>query len=151
MTVFKLPPEPLQDAWIDAYGHMNMGYYLVPFGNAMWTFMDRLGIGVDYTKRTGCAFYTVESHLRYVQEVRAPAVLDIQGLVLESDHKKCRYGMVMAVDGVERATCEYIDLHFDTKAGRTAPMPADIQEVLRNAAVGEIPAWAGRGISLRGK
>jgi len=151
MTIFTLPSEPLQSDWLDAYGHMNMGFYLVPFGKAMWTFMDNLGIGVDYFERTGCAFYTLETHLRYVKEVRAPATLEIEGMVLESDAKRCRYGMVMKVDGTERATCEYIDLHFDTKAGKPAAMPLDIQEVLRHAAVAGLPPWAGRGISLSGK
>lgn len=151
MTVYSLPPEPLQEEWLDAYGHMNMGYYLVPIGKAMWTFMDRLGIGVDYFERTGCAFYTLESHLRYVREVRAPALLEIEGMVLESDEKRMRYGMVIKVEGSERCTCECIDLHFDTRAGRAAPMPEDIQRVLRDAAVKELPAWAGRRVSLSGK
>lgn len=151
MTIFTLPSQSLEDEWLDVYGHMNMGYYLVPVGKAVWTFMDNLGIGVEYFERTGCAFYTLESHIRYLREVRSPALLEIEGVVLESDAKRWRYALTMKVEGVERATFECIDLHFDTRAGRPAPMPEEIQDTLRDAAVGELPEWAGRGISLSGK
>jgi acyl-CoA thioesterase FadM len=54
----------------------------------------------------------------------------------------------MMVDGIERATCECVMLHFNSKAGRTAPMPDAAQDALRAAVVAESPPWAGRGISL---
>ena len=151
MTVLKLHSEPLQDGWLDAYGHLNDGYYLVPFGNASWPLQDHFGIGVDYFERTGCALYTVESHLRYLREVRSPATLEIESMILSSDAKRIRFAHVMNVDGIERATFESVVLHFDTKANRTTPMPEDVQVALKQVEVTEIPNWAGRGISLEKK
>ena len=68
MTRLKLHSEPLQEAWLDAYGHLNEAYYLVPFSNATWLMQDHFGIGVPYFKETGCAIYTVETHMRLPKE-----------------------------------------------------------------------------------
>ena len=61
MSLEKLHSEPVKDEWLDPYGHLNEAYYLVGFANAAWTFMDYFSIGPDYSERTGCGFYTVES------------------------------------------------------------------------------------------
>jgi len=148
MTLLRLHAEPLQDQWLDAYGHLNEAYYLVPFTNANWAILAHFGIGTDYYERTGGALYTVESHVRYLRQVRAPARMEIESLVLGSDAKRLRVAHAMTVDGSERATFECVMLHFDSKAGRTSPMPEAVQAALKAAQVPELPPWAGRGISL---
>jgi acyl-CoA thioesterase FadM len=148
MTIMKLHAEPLLDDWLDAYGHLNEAYYLVPFSNTTWALQDHFGIGVEYFERTGGALYTVESHLRYLKEVRAPATLEIESLILGSDAKRIRLAHVMQVDGIERATFECLLLHFDTKAGRTTALPEAVQAALKAAEVAELPNWAGRKVSL---
>jgi len=148
MTLLKLHAEPLQEAWLDAYGHLNEAYYLVPFSNANWAILAHFGIGTDYFERTGGALYTVESHIRYLKEVRAPARLEIGSLVLGADAKRLRVAHVMTVDGIERATFECVMLHFDVKAGRITPMPEPAQAALKAAQAPDPPPWAGRGISL---
>jgi acyl-CoA thioesterase FadM len=148
MTIMKLHAEPLLDDWLDAYGHLNEAYYLVPFSNTTWVLQDHFGIGVEYFERTGGALYTVETHLRYLKEVRAPAMLEIESLILGSDAKRIRLAHVMQVDGIERATFECLLLHFDTKAGRTSPLPEAVQAALKAAEVAELPNWAGRKVSL---
>jgi len=148
MTVLKLHAEPLKDDWLDAYGHLNEAYFLVPFANANWAFVEHFEVGVDYFKRTGGAFYTVKAHLRYLKEVRSPAVLEIESLVFQSDAKRVRLAHVMTVDGIERASFECVMLHFDTRADRTAAMPAGFQAALKQVEVAELPDWAGQGIAL---
>ncbi len=148
MTRLKLHAEPLRDDWLDAYGHLNEAYYLVPFSNASWALQDHFGIGVDYFERTGGAIYTVETHLRYLKEVRAPALLEIESLVLGADAKRLHFAHVMTVEDPVRATFECVALHVDTGAGRTAPFPAAVQAALEAGRVAAPPDWAGRGISL---
>ncbi len=148
MGLEKLHSEPVKDDWLDPYGHLNEAYYLVGFANAAWTFMDFFDIGPAYTERTGCGFYTVETHLRYLQEVRAPAVMEIEAMIFETDKKRCHYGMIMRVDDVERATFESLLLHVDTNAGRTAPIPDDVIGTLNAAKLTDPPDWVGRSISL---
>ncbi len=149
MSVLQLHSEPLREAWLDAYGHLNEAYYLVPFSNATWALQDHFGIGVAYFEQSGCAIYTVESHLRYLKEVRAPATFDIQSLILETDAARIRFAHRMLVDGIERATFECMALHYDTASESTAPMPEVVQAALRAVQVSPIPDWAGRSISLQ--
>ncbi len=148
MTSFKFHSEPLQDDWLDAYGHLNEAYYLVPFSNTTWRMQDHFLLGVDYFKRTGCALYTVETHLRYLNEVRQPALLEIETLILGSDAKKIWFAHQMIVDGTVRATAEFMILHYDTRQGRTLPMPEPVQAMLKQAQITERPDWVGRAISL---
>lgn len=149
MSVLKLHSEPVREEWLDAYGHLNEAYYLVPFSNAAWALQDHFGIGVEYFERTGGAIYTVETHIRYLKEVRAPALLDLETMIFDSDAKRLRFGHVMFVDGEERATFECVALHFDTRSNRTAPLPEDVQAALQAAQVSKLPAWAGRRVSLK--
>ena len=148
MTVFNFHSEPMQDSWADAYGHLNEAYYLLPFSNTTWIMQDHFGIGTAYFDETGCAIYTVETHLRYLNDVRAPASMDIETLMLGSDAKKIWFAHRMLVDGELCATAEFMTLHYDTRAGRTAEMPQSIQAALKAAEVDELPDWAGRRISL---
>ena len=148
MTTFRFHSEPLQDSWLDHYGHLNEAYYLVPFSNTTWIMQDHFGIGTDYFDETGCALYTVETHLRYLNDVRAPATMDIETLILGSDPKKIWFAHRMLVDGNLCATAEFMGLHYNTRESRTAAMPEATQTMLTEAVPEELPDWAGRGISL---
>ncbi len=152
MTILKLHCEPVQDSWLDLYGHMNEGYYVVAFSNATWAVQEHFGVsGTDYFQETGCALYTVETHVRYLDDVRAPATIEIESMVLGSDAKKLHLAHVMKVDGAEKATFECLLLHFDTREGRTVPMPEATQAMLRDATVAELPDWSGRSVSIARK
>jgi acyl-CoA thioesterase FadM len=149
MTTFNFHSEPLQDSWLDAYGHLNEAYYLVPLSNTTWKFQDYFGIGVDYFEDTGCAFYTVETHLRYLSEVRSPAVMDIETIILGSDPKKIWFAHKMLVEGKLCATGEFMVLHYGTRERRTIEMSESVQTALKQAEVSEKPLWVGRHISLQ--
>lgn len=148
MTRLKLHAEPLQDAWLDAYGHLNEAYYLVPFSTATWALQDRYGIGVDYFSDTGGAMYTVETHLRYLAEVRAPAYLEIETLVIGADAKRIWFAHEMLCEGSLRATAEFMVLHYDTLEKRTAAMPEHVQAAIQEDVLASPPEWAGRSVSL---
>ena len=149
MTTLQLHSEPLQEDWLDAYGHLNEAYYLVPFSNTSWLMQDHFGIGVDYFKDTGCALYTVETHIRYLKDVRAPAQLAIETILLGSDAKRIWFAHLMRVEGTLRATGEFMGLHYDTRENRTTPMPEAVQAALKKAEIAEQPEWVSRRISLR--
>ena len=148
MTVFRFHSEPMQESWCDAYGHLNEAYYLLPFTNTTWIMQDHFGIGTDYFEQTGCAIYTVETHLRYLNDVRMPAQLEIETLMLGSDAKKIWFAHQMQVDGNLCATAEFMTLHYNTRENRTMEMPAAVQQALQQAQLEELPDWVGRQISL---
>jgi acyl-CoA thioesterase FadM len=146
--VLKLHAEAVQDVWLDPYGHLNEAYYLVPFSNASWALQAHFDIGVDYFERSGGAIYTLESHIRYLKEVRAPALMEVESMVLASDAKRIHIAHVMRVEGVVCATFECLGLHYDTRAGHSAAMPEAVQAALAAARAAELPDWAGRRVSL---
>ena len=148
MTVFRFHSEPMQDQWCDAYGHLNEAYYLLPFTNTTWIMQDHFGIGTAYFDDTGCAIYTVETHLRYLNDVRMPSTMDIETLMLGSDAKKIWFAHQMLVDGKICATAEFMTLHYNTREGRTMEMPAAARQALKAAEVAVLPDWVGRQISL---
>ena len=148
MSVLKLHSEPVREEWLDAYGHLNEAYYLVPFSNATWVLQDHFGIGVEYFEQTGGAIYTVETHIRYVKEVRAPALLELETMIFDSDAKRLRFGHVMLVNDEERATFECVTLHFDSRSNRTTPLPENVQAALKAAQISKLPEWAGRCVTL---
>lgn len=146
-----LHTEDMQDAWRDAYGHLNEAYYLVPFSNAGWKVQDHFGIGTAYFDATGCALYTLETHLRYLAEVRAPATLRIESMILGVDAKRLQMGHVMWNGERESATFESVGLHYDTRQGRACPFPDDVLVALQAAAVQPAPDWAGRAVLQLGR
>jgi acyl-CoA thioester hydrolase len=148
MTTFKLHSEQLKEEWLDAYGHLNEAYYLVPFSNTTWLLQDQFALGKDYFAETGCAIYTVETHLRYLNEVRYPATLEIESIILGSAPKKIWFAHQMLVNQKICATAEFMVLHYDTRNDRTSPIPEKAGEMLKQVEVAETPDWAGRRISL---
>ncbi|WP_102224426.1 thioesterase family protein [Acidimangrovimonas sediminis] len=150
MTILHLHEEPLQDSWLDAYGHLNEAYYLVPFSNATWKLQDHFGIGPAYFDATGLALYTLETHLRYTGEVRAPAVLKVETMVLGVDAKRLHIAHVMHAGDGESATFECMLLHYDTRAGRAAPFDDTTAEKLARAVHAPAPDWAGRAVRRLG-
>ena len=148
MTIFKLHSEPLKDEWLDAYGHLNEAYYLVPFTNTTWLLQNQFNIGVEYFEQTGCALYTVETHLRYVNEVRKPAEINVESIILGSDAKKIWFAHLMVVNEQICATAEFLILHYSTREGKTITMPDEVQRSLKEAEIKEKPEWTGRQISL---
>ena len=103
---------------------------------------------VPYFKETGGALYTVETHLRYLAEVKAPATVEIESVIIDADHKRIWFAHEMIVDGSLRATGEFMILHFDTRQGKTTPMPEDVQAALQAAKLSEAPDWAASQIGL---
>ena len=148
MTTYHFHEEPLQESWLDLYGHLNEAYYLVPFTNTTWKLQDHFSIGPAYFDDTGCALYTVETHLRYLDEVKFPAEIAVETVVLGSDSKRLWFAHMMMVENRLRATAEFMTLHYDTRAGRTAAFPEPVQQALKAAEVAELPDWVSRKISL---
>ncbi|MCY4148664.1 MAG: thioesterase family protein [Gammaproteobacteria bacterium] len=148
MLPLNLHNEPIKEEWLDAYGHLNEAYYLVPFSNATWVLQGHFGIGVPYYEETGCAIYTVETHLQYLKEVRFPAILNIESMVLGVASRKIWFAHRMLVNDEECATGEFMTLHFDTRGGRVSPMHETIVEHLRSSIIDPLPNWAGRKIKL---
>ena len=138
---------PVREEWIDYNGHLSEAYYVLVFGFATDTAMEALGLGEDYRAATGCSLYTVEAHVRYVQEVNRDAQLEVRTLVAGSAQKKLHLAHEMRVDGEIVATEEILGIHVDQTSGRATVLP----EATRASAVEHtvpVPAWVGRSVAI---
>ncbi|WP_030253437.1 thioesterase family protein [Streptomyces violens] len=150
MTAAALPlfRQPVKDEWIDYNGHLSEAYYVLVFGFATDALMAETGLGPEYREASGCSLYTVEAHVRYLNEVARDSELVVRTTVLGADAKKVRFLHEMFVgdkDGDPVATEELFALHVDQATGRSATLPEAVRDRL-TALTGPAPEWAGRGI-----
>ena len=126
--------------WIDANGHMNLGYYVILFDQATDIVYDALDVGTAYRQATGNSAFTVEAHTLYERELLVGERVRITTRLLGVDAKRLHYFHEMFhIEGGHRvAAQELMALHIDMGTRRVAPFPP---EVLGAAAGG----GAGRG------
>ncbi|MFM9371040.1 thioesterase family protein [Streptomyces sp. Da 82-17] len=142
--------------WIDYNGHMSEAFYVLVFGHATDAMMIEAGLHSAYRESSGCSLYTVESHIRYLNDVPEGAHLAVRTRILGAAAKKAHFvHELFVVDEAEAdipegaepvATTELLALHVDQQAGRTTPFPEDIHTRLTSLVV-EAPDWAGRAIA----
>ncbi|MGW1838578.1 thioesterase family protein [Streptomyces sp. NPDC002067] len=147
-TALPLFRQTVRDEWIDYNGHLSEAYYVLVFGFATDALMAEAGLDDAYRKRSGCSLYTVEAHVRYLDEVARGSELTVRTTVLGSDAKKVRFAHEMFTgepDGAPVATEELFALHVDQGTGRSAPLPQTAHRTL-GGLVAPAPDWAGRGI-----
>ncbi len=107
--------------WIDYNGHMTEHRYLQVFGEATDALLAHVGVDAAYLAG-GHSFYTVETHLQHLGEMKQGAAFRVETQVLAGDGKRLHVFHTLR-DGEGRivATAEQMLLHVDTKAGRAVP------------------------------
>ena len=140
--------------WIDANGHLNMGYYVVVFDSATDAWLDYIGLSASENERMGVTTFTLESHVNYLREVREAAPLRFTTRLLGFDAKRIHYFHEMhhATDGYLAATNELMSLHVSQATRRAAPMAAEVlarlADVLSQHQTLPVPPQVGRRIGL---
>jgi acyl-CoA thioesterase FadM len=143
------------EGWIDYNGHMNEGYYGVAFGDASDAYLLQRGFDEAYRRDVGGTFYTVETHIRYLRELKLDDPLLFRTTVLGVDAKKLHlfHSMVHEDAGYEAATQEVFLLHVSLDDVAVTPMSAALlgaMETDRDAHFDLYPDGAGNSIrSLR--
>jgi acyl-CoA thioester hydrolase len=140
--------EDVRPEWIDYNGHLNEGYYVVVFGHATDAVMARLGMTPQYLVDTATSLYTVEAHVRYLDEVPAGARLEVRSAVIGVTGKLLWLWHEMWSAGRLRATEEVLAVHVDTRAGRSCPFPDELR-ARAEALLVPPPEQASRRIVLR--
>jgi carnitine 3-dehydrogenase len=110
---------------------MQDAYYLVAFGDALDAFFRYIGDDEAY-RASGLTFFTAETHLNYYREMKAGEPFTIETQLVGLDEKRMHlfHRMLHGKTGELVATNEIMQLHVDQKAGKVAPMRADIFEAL---------------------
>lgn len=136
-----------QPDWIDYNGHLSEAYYVLVFGHATDAVMEALGLGEDYRAATSASLFTVEAHVRYLDQIGPDAELEVRSSVIGAAAKKLHLWHELWVDDRLRATEEILGLHVDVSNGRAVAFPDEVNELIQAALV-DPPEHAGRRVQL---
>ena len=143
--------------WLDYNGHMNMGYYLIAFDRGTFSLFDQLGLGDEYTSREIGMYFALESHIKFLGELKQGDEFFTTIQILDHDHKRIHTMTSMHSGADERlvATGEIMWVNVDFRSRRTAELPEWAMERLRQIAAEHYqlprPATAGNKIGIRRK
>ncbi|MCG8369555.1 MAG: thioesterase family protein [Proteobacteria bacterium] len=141
--------------WIDLNEHMNVAYYLLAFARAVDALWEIFGLTEEYVRTHSSSTIAVESHVAWKREVFEGDPYVVTAQVLAYDEKRIHQfqRMYHAGEGYLAATCEWMNLHFDTGKRRVAPWPDDVlARIARFAGEQGAPAWpaeAGRRMQVK--
>ncbi len=139
--------ETIQPHWIDYNGHLTEAFYVFVFGHATDHVMAQTGMTLADIEASGTSLFTVEAHVRYLQEVNGLIELEVRSSIIGRTAKLVWIWHEMRVASDLLATEEVLMAHVDTNAGRSAPMPDELLARFDQLLV-EPPDGAGRAISL---
>jgi acyl-CoA thioester hydrolase len=143
--------------YIDANGHMNVGYYTLMFDKALDLPWELLGIYSKQLFQSGMSSFTLESHLTYQRELKLGDPLHFDIRILDYDAKRVHYFLRMfhARERYLAATCEQLSICMDMTIRRNT---AWSEQALKSIAALHTaqaalpkPAEAGRAIGIRRK
>ncbi len=150
--LLQIGSDVVRPEWLDYNQHMTEGFYGVAFANASDEWLVQLGFDAAYRERTGCSFYTVETHIHFRRELKVGDPLDFYVQVLGADPKRLHLfqWMVHAGEGFVAATQEIMLLHVHRARRQVVPMEEPVYTRCMEAASRHAhlprPAQAGRGI-----
>jgi carnitine 3-dehydrogenase len=120
-------------AWIDYNGHMNESNYLQVMSLATDNFMSFIGADGDYVAN-GQSYFTVETHIRHLDEVKLNEPLEVTTQLMSYDAKKLHvfHRLYQPKTGALLATGEHMLLHVDLNLAKSCPTSPAIEEKLAN-------------------
>ncbi|MDG1971768.1 MAG: carnitine 3-dehydrogenase [Paracoccaceae bacterium] len=139
--------------WTDYNGHMTEGRYLTAFSEATDRLMEMIGADADYIE-TGLSYFTVETHIQHIDEVRAGDAIYAETQVIEGKGKKLRlFHWLRHADGRLLATGEHMLIHVSLESRGacepTAVVGDKLAEVMALQSKLLVPEAAGRAIGVK--
>jgi len=137
--------------WTDYNGHMNESRYLECFSNATDAFMEMIGIDENYISQGG-SYFTVETHIRHIDEVTAGEMVYITTQLLNGQGKKLQlFHQLYHESGRLLASGEHMLIHVNLDT-RQACDPGDVvterlQKINLLHSKIDIPDGVGRAIA----
>ena len=145
----------VEPGWIDYNQHMNLAYYVLAFDQATDAFFDFVGLDRNYRQSTGYSTFLLETHVRYLHEMKLGEPLRFELQLLDYDYKRLHYFQTMFHGelGYPAATTELLFINVDTAVGRSVAMPigilSELDTILQSHQCLPIPADAGRVMGIR--
>jgi carnitine 3-dehydrogenase len=118
--------------WVDYNGHMNEARYLQTFSEGTDRFMEIIGCDAEYIA-SGGSYFTVETHIRHLDEVHAGARVYVETQCISAKGKKMHlFNSLYHEDGKLLATGEHMLLHVSLDTRRATPPSDKIATVLNH-------------------
>lgn len=117
----------------DGNGHVNVGHYYGLHMRAADAYFRGLGFDEDYRRRTGHSVFSIEHHIRYLDESLVGDDLSVH-LRLLGLGAKALHGQTIIVNrtrGTVANTLEFVELHVDLATRRTTALPEGLLPPLR--------------------
>jgi acyl-CoA thioester hydrolase len=152
------PPysEVVRPEWVDYNGHMNVAFYVLVFDHATDAALDRLMLGEEYRRQSGCSVFVGEMHVTYRQEVLEGDELTVATRLIAGDDRRLVLFHEMSWSRLAGPVAgnEVLCVHVDLATRRPAPWPASAAETLARALASQArlprPKQAGR-VRLAGR
>ncbi|WP_158091722.1 3-hydroxyacyl-CoA dehydrogenase NAD-binding domain-containing protein [Bradyrhizobium canariense] len=127
----RMPPAQMPSDWLDSNGHVNESRYLQLFSEATGTLERYVGVDSEYRSKCG-AFYTVETHLFHLGELRAGDRAQVLTQVLGAQDKRLHvfHVLIREADDKPVAMAEQMLIHVDASSRRSAPVRGKVRERL---------------------
>ncbi|RMF37601.1 MAG: carnitine 3-dehydrogenase [Alphaproteobacteria bacterium] len=142
----RVPPD-----WTDYNNHMNEARYLQAFADATDALMRLIGCDADYIAAGG-SYFTVETHIRHLDEARAGEEIHATTQVLEGAGKKMRLFHRLWRGADLLATGEHMLIHVSLKTRAASAPGALVAEKLAEIAALHaglpVPDGAGRAVGM---
>ncbi len=122
----------VQQDWIDYNGHLNMAFYNVLFDKCVDDAFETFGLGPDYVKTHNASFFTLETHVTYLDEIGAGDETVATFQILDHDAKRVHFfqELYRTADGLLSATSEQMCMHVDMGEKRSAPFPSVVEAAI---------------------
>ncbi len=143
----------IPQSWTDYNGHMNESRYLEASSEATDYFLRLIGVNADYVAKGG-SYFTVETHIRHIDEVCAHDPIYITTQVLLGEGKKLHlFNRIHHGSGRLLATAEHMLIHVSLNT-RSACLPGEfvalkLKEYASLHSTLEVPEGAGRAIAQK--
>ena len=139
--------------WIDSYGHMNMAMYVQACDHATYAFWEHVNDNRPLDERGGAEYAVVETHVRYLRELRLGDAVRVTTQLLGADEKRfCVFHRLLhAEEGYVAATNEVMALGFDLGERGLRPFGDAVRARLARVLVehSRIPRPQSAGRSIR--
>ena len=94
MSIY-LRTEKIIPEWTDYNGHMNLAFYIHLFDQGWDVLLDRFQMGGESAKNEKKSTFAVESHTKYIQEVKEGDEVEILLTFFDHDKKRLHFRMEM--------------------------------------------------------
>ena len=117
----------------DHFGHMNVRHYAPFFDDATYHLWTRLGLPYStMLPEHGVHTVTAQATTRFLRELKGGDLIVIDGATTRLGNRSASFllRMLHADTGELHATYDLVEVFFDPKARRSAPMPETVRAKL---------------------